>query len=136
MDNTQVTPSPQQISTAAKKRIRNILFLDDDSKRTEVAIKRYSQDNLYETSTAEQTIDLFKAEDFWDIISLDHDLGGEVYVNSVRKDCGMEVVRYMCTFVIPVRVVIIHTWNEQAAEVMSQKLRYVGYYVLQIPFHS
>ena len=31
----------------------------------------------------------------WDEVHLDHDLGGEVYVDVGRDDCGMEVVRWL-----------------------------------------
>jgi len=61
---------------------------------------------------------------------LDHDLGGETFVDSGREDTGMEVVRWLCQNqdsqdgLIFVRV---HSHNAPAAHRMVFDLKRAGY---------
>ena len=53
----------------------------------------------------------------WDEVHLDHDLGGEIYVDSSRPDCGMEVVRWLCASRrdrFEKTLFIIHSHNAEA----------------------
>jgi hypothetical protein len=69
-----------------------------------------------------------------DALFLDHDLGGEVYVDSSRKDCGMEVVRFIVENKPKVSQIIVHTLNQNAGINMTNQLRNAGYEVKYIPF--
>ena len=114
-----------------------ILFLDDNNERIETAIKYFSSDDydLMIAKTAHHAIKLLKIQGF-ELVYLDHDLGGEVFVNSNREDCGMEVVRWMCSNKMKINVgrVIVHSWNYPAATEMRNKLKDAGYDVCQSPF--
>ena len=68
-----------------------ILFLDDDDLRAEVFLGDHPQ--AVWVQTAAECI--AKLEEPWDEVHLDHDLGGEVFVNIDRDDCGMAVVRWI-----------------------------------------
>jgi hypothetical protein len=65
----------------------------------------------------------------WDIVSLDHDLNFEEFVDSNRKDCGMEVVRWIErnafllyeNKIIP-KQIIVHTSNKIAGTEMVLRL--------------
>jgi hypothetical protein len=61
------------------------------------------------------------------VLCLDHDLGGEVYVDPSRPDCGMEVVRWMAENRPEVGRVIIHSLNTSASLEMERQLRAAGY---------
>ncbi len=75
--------------------------------------------------------------DPWDEVHLDHDLGGEIYVDSSREDCGMEVVRWLC---LQPKEPLLATWffvhshNADAAVEMVQSLRRHGYQAVYRPF--
>jgi hypothetical protein len=72
----------------------------------------------------------------WDIVSLDHDLGFEEFVDSEREDCGMEVVRWLENNAYVLghentwpREIIIHTSNFIAGKIMAGRLRDCKRYV-------
>lgn len=107
-----------------------ILFLDDRQERIDVAEDRYKDDELTIVRTAEEAIAKLLFGCPWDLVCLDHDLGGESYVNSKRKDCGMEVVRWLEKFSGPkdliAKKVIIHSSNLEAAMEMLSVLNAHG----------
>jgi hypothetical protein len=71
---------------------RRILFLDDDPARAEIFLAE-NPDAIW-VETASDCI--ARLEEPWDEVHLDHDLGGERFVDLSREDCGMEVVRWLC----------------------------------------
>ena len=70
----------------------NVLFLDDNPVRS--ARFRQAVPHATMVETAKECIAQIRKEQ-WDWIFLDHDLGGEEFVDSDRKDTGMEVVRHL-----------------------------------------
>lgn len=123
------------IRARAKRRKQNILFLDDNSLRIKYVENSILNENLYITETAQETIDTLNKEPFWDTISLDHDLNGEIFVDSDRKDCGMEVVRHLIKKILPINLIIIHSLNFEGATLMTKTLREHNYNVIQQPFN-
>lgn len=111
--------------------MKRILFLDDDPKRCEAFLKRVPTATV--VHTAEACIDALGWQ-YWDEVHLDHDLGGEHFVDSFRADCGMEVVRWVVLARPDVREFIVHTYNPDAALLMVPALRRAGYVVHRIPF--
>jgi hypothetical protein len=106
-----------------------VLFMDDSPHRAALAYQRMPEDELPATvwtKTAAETIDVLKdyAERLKKIY-LDHDLEGQIYMNSASEYSGMEVVRFLekqdckrfsgCHFVI-------HSHNEYAANRMVERL--------------
>ena len=112
----------------------NVLFLDDDPARR--AAFRKSCPRAVIAETAESAIGWLKYSPLgvWDEVSLDHDLEGESYVDSLRDDCGMEVVRWVCLNKPDVLTFIVHTHNDDAGDLMVEALDRAGYRVLRIPF--
>jgi CheY-like chemotaxis protein len=112
-----------------------ILFLDDSEERIEQAKEIYSGAELVIVRTAPEAIQqLFHGP--WDVVSLDHDLGGEVLVDSDREDCGMEVVRWIIKNKPPLKIITIHSWNIPAGKRMAEDLQKAGYYAHIHPFGS
>ena len=71
---------------------RRILFLDDDPTRG-VEFLTDNPDAVW----VETVADCIRAlREPWDEVHLDHDLGGEHFVDHDRDDCGMAVVRWLC----------------------------------------
>ncbi len=110
-----------------------ILFLDDDPDRARAFLHRTPE--AVWVQTAEDCI--ARLEDVWDQVHLDHDLGREVFVDSSRPDCGMEVVRWLCNEScarFEKTLFIIHTYNAEAGETMVRSLRENQYQAVYRPF--
>ena len=114
-------------------RAKNILFLDDNEERQRAFVNRHVGDEVTIVATASDAIYSMQGES-WDEVWLDHDLGGKVFVNSDREDCGMEVVRWMCAYPQQVSIVYVHTWNVPAGKEMFFKLYDAGYKVTRTMF--
>lgn len=112
-----------------------VIFMDDDRVRLKAFKRKVPVAELVET--AANTIKLLKELKTDDEVQLflDHDLGGETYVDSNREDCGMEVVRWIEAN-LPTQVIeiFVHSHNTPAAEAMVNKLRDSGYKAVHIPF--
>lgn len=124
-----------------------VLFLDDDPNRHEKFLKLCPHAQV--AWTAKECIDLLYDEEYWDEVYLDHDLDGEVYVDSESENCGMEVVRHLehihslqegdrqhqCGMSPPsINRIICHSLNHPAALSMVERLEKLGYNVDRIPF--
>ena len=72
---------------------------------------------------------------FWNTVYLDHDLGDEVYVDSSRPDCGMEVVRWVVENRPKVGKFVVHTMNTPAGHAMCRALKGAGYEVKYQSFY-
>ena len=114
-----------------------ILFLDDDNVR-HVQFKSVIQKDKHEidyvyTSTA--CISKLKNNNY-DIIFLDHDLGGQIYVEET-KGSGYEVALYIENKLdkksLP-KNVIIHSFNPAGAERMFVSIKKVISNTIMIPF--
>jgi hypothetical protein len=110
-----------------------ILFLDDDPARAEAFRARYPHAIWARTAEECQA----RLAEPWDVVYLDHDLGGETFVDHERDDCGMEVVRWLDREPRPhlqgTRFVV-HTRNPNAACIMVVHLEAMGYSAQAVPF--
>lgn len=136
-DSSDPTTGPApSLAHAADRRSepsRRVLFLDDDPARAEA----FLEGNPLATwvQTARDCIE--RLGDPWDEVFLDHDLGGEHFVDVDRPDCGMEVVRWLCkeprSHLASTRFVI-HSHNLTAALMMVLLMRETGYVAEFQPF--
>lgn len=72
----------------------------------------------------------------YDILFLDHDLGGQVYVDPDIENCGMEVVRWLEHNDLRRMFIYIHTWNTPAGKQMLERLMRAGYQAHYKPFNK
>jgi len=117
--------------------MKKALFLDDDRRRTATFL-HWIEDLECEAvtvETADECIARLREGDF-DLVLLDHDLGGEIYCDSSREDCGMEVVRWLKRHRGKHGAFIVHTFNAVAGASMFMELKTLGYRVAQAPFGS
>lgn len=131
-DETHTTTA-EETTPAVAEPLPRVLFLDDDPGRARAFLARHPEAVWVET--AEECISRLAEE--WDQVHLDHDLGGEIYVNSDRLDCGMEVVRWLCAQPrahMDETLFIVHTHNAEAAKSMLISLRDRGYQAVYRPF--
>jgi hypothetical protein len=116
----------------AKKPTRR-LFLDDDPDRASAFLEAHP-DAIWVQTVPECVEKLAEA---WDEVHLDHDLGGELYVDVNRDDCGLEVVRWLAKE--PRRHLrkarfTVHSHNMVAAFEMTYRLQGLGFRVEARPF--
>ena len=126
------SPGPGSPSHRETSKLR-ILFLDDDPNRARAFLLRRPE--AVWVQTAEDCIS--RLTESWDQVHLDHDLGGEVFVDSSRPDCGMEVVRWLCNETaarFQNTQFIIHTYNSEAGETMVSSLCDSKYQAVYRPF--
>lgn len=110
-----------------------VLFLDDCEHRQ--ARFRSNCPSAKIVATAKEAIDALESTDEFDVVFLDHDLGGEVYCDSDREDTGMEVARWLAANSCSVKEVVVHTLNPGAAVRMVGLLALTGRYsVIKCPF--
>jgi hypothetical protein len=109
------------------------LFLDDDPCRAEAFLAEYP-DAVW-VSTVEECIARLEAP--WDEVHLDHDLGGEQFVDVDRDDCGMAVVRWLAleprSHLRTTRFTV-HSHNGVAAYVMVLQMKCLGLQAVARPF--
>lgn len=108
-----------------------VLFLDDCPNRQKAFRSNVPHARIVATA-AELIAEIQK--EVPDVLFLDHDLGGEVYVDSGREDCGMEVVRWMEKNAPTIPHVIVHTMNPYAGTEMRERLQTAGYQTIHAPF--
>lgn len=114
--------------------MKKVLFLDDDNQRHREFKKNIGShgDFVY---TAEECIEKLKTNTY-DVVSLDHDLGGEIYVSSGGKNTGMEVVRFLEKNKLPQKLIVCHSYNTGAAPEMAKRLNALSYVdtAVRMPF--
>lgn len=109
----------------------NVLFLDDDPIRT----TKFRRVHPYATTveTAAECVDKLKAQD-WDIVCLDHDLGGQQYVDPSLPNTGSGVVRWIEANKPEVKLFYVHSFNSGCAGQMIRALHNAGYHCRYAPF--
>ena len=113
-----------------------ILFLDDSAERISGAKKKYANDDLTIVTNVADCLRKLSFED-WDVVSLDHDLGGRDFTDPDGKETGMEVVRYIKKTGWPLPLTpdfIVHSSNFFAANLMCSELSSMDILVHHIPF--
>ena len=109
----------------------NLLFLDDDQERARTFKSAHPYAVLVETAD-ECTAQLI-AQD-WDMVCLDHDLGGEIFVDIALANSGSGVVRWIEINKPKVKQFVVHSFNPGASHQMVNTLRHNGYECNYMPF--
>jgi hypothetical protein len=112
---------------------RRLLFLDDDPKRAALFLDDHP-DAVWVTTVAQCVARLAEP---WDEVHLDHDLGGQRFVDSTDADCGMEVIRWLCKEPrdhLKGSLFFVHTHNSTAGLLMVLQMRCGGYKAEFRPF--
>ena len=102
-----------------------IFILEDNDERV-AAFDRllpqlYQGCQITHSKFADESKKILKDKDF-DLIFLDHDLGGRVYVNSSEPDTGYQVAKFIAENGIKYQQLIIHSMNPAGAQNMLNVL--------------
>lgn len=120
-----------------------ILFLDDDEVRQTMFFRKFLKfkqdgDILVTTRTVEETIEALKTKGPFDVIDLDHDLGGKIFVKEV-EGTGYQVALFieneLPNELLP-KHVIIHSYNPDGVRRMMESIAKRVTSVQYIPFGS
>ena len=124
-----------------------ILFLDPDPMRAVLAYQRMTEEDQQNTiwcrTYEEAQTTLWNYRDVLTKVHLEHDLGGRSYQNTSDDTSGMELVRYLEKLSIHHDDVfgaykkmkfVVHTWNDHAGPIMTERLRKIGLKVELKPF--
>lgn len=109
-----------------------ILFLDDRSKRIHSALDKFKVYDLTIVTNVTECLRFLSNEE-WDIVYLDHDLGGHEFMDTNSHECGMEILRYIDRTGWPVDKkkprFVIHSSNSFAAMAMEEYLKEMDFSV-------
>jgi hypothetical protein len=121
------------LTRKAEPQGRRLLFLDDDPRRAEIFLAEHP-----EAVWVENVADcLSQLENAWDEVHLDHDLGGKQLVAVESRDCGMEVIRWMCKEPrdhLRSSLFFVHTHNLVAGLLMVMQMQSAGFKAEFRPF--
>lgn len=109
------------------------LFLDDNEQRQ--ARMRSALPSIIQARTADEAIDAIKLKDQIAHLFLDHDLGGEIYVDSNWHNTGMTVAKWLIKNKRDINKIIIHSFNPAGVSNMYNVLK-DKYNVVVLPFLS
>jgi len=120
-----------------------ILILEDNIERMVEFRKRMIEigSQFHWTNNAKECIRLIETNKY-DLILLDHDLGGEIFVDINKENTGSTVARWMSNYPNNLNKdtpVIIHSHNYPAAQYMMSRIKkaiYVPSIWLKDTFHQ
>jgi len=98
-----------------------ILILEDDPERIHWFYKKFFKHDITCTNSVDGAIRCIKDKEY-DIIFLDHDLGGKVFCNHQEEPTGYHVACMIPSSENKNTMVIIHSWNSPAAKLMKEHL--------------
>jgi DNA-binding response OmpR family regulator len=100
----------------------NILILEDDFDRMDSFRDNLKDHKVVIVHTAQECIDMLKDHE-WDMLFLDHDLGGEQMVDSEEENTGATVAKFLSrNLKYKPPTVIIHSMNPPGAQYMMDLL--------------
>lgn len=101
-----------------------VLILEDDPNRIEFFKMKLKGHDLYFFDIADDAINAFKLmnDKPWDIVFLDHDLGGLALVPSSNPNTGYAVAKYMAENEVEAKQIIIHSMNPAGSGNMKSLL--------------
>ena len=110
---------------------KSVLFLDDDFRRC----ARFRSECPFAdiVNTAAQCIDRLRINTY-DIVFLDHDLGGATFQDEKEENSGSGVVRWIAEHKPGVAQFIVHSLNPPARANMVHDLKRLGYEAQELPF--
>lgn len=118
-----------------------IFILEDSPVRIATFRRKLIGHDLTIAESAQQAINTMRAardvetrSSRFDLIFLDHDLGGEEMVGTEGANTGSEVVRWMALEMGVCPTIVVHSLNAPAATYMIMKLTKAGFDCHYIPF--
>lgn len=83
-------------------------------------------DKIVIVSTSKRAIDELSKEKEWNIIMLDHDLDGSLFLAGDAVNTGFEVAKYIKNNHVKYNACIVHTSNDYVIKKMMEELKGTG----------
>lgn len=101
-----------------------IFILEDSKSRIQKFKDKLNRTgiSLFIATSANEAYHLFEEEKEFDIMFLDHDLGGKVFMESTNLNSGFQVAKYIKENDIKAKRIIIHSLNSVGAINMNNIL--------------
>ena len=94
-----------------------ILILEDDPQRMAWFVDTMGKNHsLYIASSVEKAKEYFLVEKPFDVIFMDHDLDGRVYVDSLEPNTGWQFARFLSKQKIGITLVFCHSQYKKGAD--------------------
>lgn len=95
-----------------------IMVLEDMSSRIQFFKSKLHRHDVYYFDNADDAINAlrFLSDEPWDIIFLDHDLEGRIFVSSSYHNTGYTVAKFISENDIKIDQIITHSMNPQGAK--------------------
>jgi CheY-like chemotaxis protein len=103
-----------------------IFFLDDNMERHTSFRKCFPNANITFVKTAQEAIEILTKDLNYDLITLDHDLGDRIFVDSNDENTGYQVAKFLKDKDIKCQI-IIHSCNPGGAKNMMSLLPQADY---------
>jgi len=100
-----------------------IFILEDSPERITAFFQMFDGQNITVTNTAISAKTILDNQRF-DMIFLDHDLGGQTFVDSECENTGWQIAKHIPKTSNCNTRVLIHSWNSPAASRMNDFLTY------------
>ena len=105
-----------------------ILILEDDEERIKFFTQLLSKDHtLFFARHVWEAKNIFEKEQPFDMMFLDHDLGGRAFVDPAEEDTGSGFARYLTKKDLSKTTVVTHTFNSEGARSIQSILKNVKY---------
>ncbi len=99
-----------------------VLILEDSPERIKTFQKKLWKHDLYFFDNVDDTIKALEYMDAFDVLFLDHDLGGQVFVDSDEPNTGYQLAKYIKEKQLKFNQVVIHSMNPVGAQRMKDML--------------
>ncbi len=118
----------------------HIFILEDDERRMDLFKARFKESEIANftfdhANNVHAAKKLLKANNY-DMLFLDHDLGGQTYVSSTEENTGAGLARWIKENKETISLsgaILIHSFNPQGAEYMRKELHSVHDNVFKVP---
>jgi hypothetical protein len=98
-----------------------IFILEDDQNRLDFFYRWFENEEIFASDNVEYAKTLYLKERPFDLVFLDHDLGGRVYVSSEEPNTGYQFAKFLVEQENS-SIIIIHSWNPEGAKNMRNVL--------------
>ena len=108
-----------------------IFILDDMQERHDACRKKFPDAEIISTYDAKGAIAILSANLSYDLIALDHDLGGKIFISTSEENSGSTVAKFLADKDIKCKI-IIHSLNYWGAKNMMSylpKAEYIPFYL-------
>lgn len=108
-----------------------IFILEDDPQRIKMFRIRLAEHELFFTDEVAEAKDTYIAFEPFDYYFLDHDLGGEIYVDSNYHNTGFQFAKFLAEQDLGKCQIVVHSLNPVGArnmlEVLPEGTQYVPF---------